>query len=453
MNYFIFKLVISFILLSINLYITCFISTFFIDDFLNHSFSKYFMMVIINLLFYYYLKLLTGRMITSNESYLILKANFYTILTVFGLTFLFKEAESYSRLIIFMFFIINLTIPIFVYVLKRYFMKFKWLREEVFVICDNSGMVQANKWFEQKDNAFGFDIKQIINIDEMSFEDVKDELKNIMETKKYFAAIIDLKEKNNRKVFLFIDLIQHHISRIIVLPKLSKFPFFNGEFISSINHKGIAFHVKNNLLNSVDKRIKASFDYFTSIFLIFIFSPFLIILYFLVFIDTRGKPIFKQRRIGKDGKTFNIYKFRTMVINADEVLQKLLEENPQIKDEWEKEFKLKDDPRITKLGNFLRKTSLDELPQLINVFQGKMSLVGPRPIIEDEIEKYGEYFEYFKLVKPGITGLWQVSGRNDIDYDERVQLDVWYARNWSVELDFIILIKTFVVVILRKGSY
>jgi undecaprenyl-phosphate galactose phosphotransferase len=142
-----------------------------------------------------------------------------------------------------------------------------------------------------------------------------------------------------------------------------------------------------------------------------------------------------------------------MVINSDEVLQELLDNNPEVKGEWEKDFKLKDDPRITKLGNFLRKTSLDELPQLINVLQGKMSLVGPRPIIDKEIPKYGEYFEYFKAVKPGITGLWQVSGRNDIDYDERVQLDVWYVRNWSVDIDFIILIKTIVVVLSRKGSY
>ncbi|HIP58949.1 MAG TPA: undecaprenyl-phosphate galactose phosphotransferase WbaP, partial [Campylobacterales bacterium] len=121
--------------------------------------------------------------------------------------------------------------------------------------------------------------------------------------------------------------------------------------------------------------------------------------------------------------------------------------------EWEREFKLKDDPRITKIGQFLRRTSLDELPQLYNVFQGKMSLVGPRPIIEDEIAKYGEYFDYFTAVKPGITGLWQVSGRNDISYEERVRLDVWYVRNWSMELDIMILVKTAAIVLARKGSY
>jgi len=140
-------------------------------------------------------------------------------------------------------------------------------------------------------------------------------------------------------------------------------------------------------------------------------------------------------------------------MQIDAILEEMLESDPAKKLEWEREFKLKDDPRITKIGQFLRRTSLDELPQLYNVFQGKMSLVGPRPIIEDEIEKYGEYFDYFTAVKPGITGLWQVSGRNDISYEERVRLDVWYVRNWSMELDIMILVKTAAIVLARKGSY
>jgi undecaprenyl-phosphate galactose phosphotransferase len=176
-------------------------------------------------------------------------------------------------------------------------------------------------------------------------------------------------------------------------------------------------------------------------------------LYAVVYVSTGGHPVYKQTRIGKDGTPFKIYKFRTMRTDADAVLEEMLENNPIAKAEWEREFKLKNDPRITKIGQFLRSTSLDELPQLYNVFQGKMSLVGPRPIIEDEIEKYGEFFDYFTAVKPGITGLWQVSGRNDISYEERVRLDVWYVRNWSMELDIMILVKTAAIVVMRKGSY
>ncbi|WP_368031189.1 undecaprenyl-phosphate galactose phosphotransferase WbaP [Arcobacter sp. s6] len=452
MYYLLFMFVLFFVSLVINLFISSFISKFFLVDFLDHGFLKYFFQIFIYMIFYYYFRLLTRRMISSNQAYMILKANFISMMVIFSLTFLLKESDNYSRLSIILFFLINTFIPIYVYIFKRYFLQFSIFRENILVICDNTGQEQVSKWFA-KDNSFGFDIKKVINIETKSIDEIKKEIKSSLLSNDFHAAVIDLSEKKIRKTFFFVDIVQKHISRVVILPKLSKIPMFNGEIINSINHKGMAFFIKNNLLNPVDKRIKTIFDYIVSYSSVLILSPFFILLYCLVYMDTKGKPLFKQRRIGQNGKSFNIYKFRTMVINSDEVLQELLDNNPEIREEWEKDFKLKDDPRITKLGNFLRKTSLDELPQLINVLQGKMSLVGPRPIIDKEIPKYGEYFEYFKAVKPGITGLWQVSGRNDIDYDERVQLDVWYVRNWSVDIDFIILIKTIVVVLSRKGSY
>lgn len=142
-----------------------------------------------------------------------------------------------------------------------------------------------------------------------------------------------------------------------------------------------------------------------------------------------------------------------MCIDAKEKLEKLLDTDPEVRAEWEKDFKLKNDPRITKSGAFLRKTSLDELPQIFNVLKGEMSLVGPRPIIKAEMERYGEYINDYLMVKPGITGMWQVSGRNDIDYTERVLLDSWYVRNWSIWIDLVMLFKTIAVVLFRKGAY
>ncbi|MDP3464192.1 MAG: sugar transferase, partial [Sulfuricurvum sp.] len=209
----------------------------------------------------------------------------------------------------------------------------------------------------------------------------------------------------------------------------------------------------NNLLSVVDQYLKSFFDYTMAMMLVIVFSPLLLLLYSIVFIATKGHPLFQHERIGYQGKRFNVWKFRTMHIDADERLEILLETCIPCREEWDRDFKLKNDPRVTAIGNFLRKTSLDELPQLINVLKGEMSLVGPRPIVEAEIVKYGEYYNYFTAVKPGISGLWQVSGRNDIDYDERVQLDVWYVRNWSIGLDMEILIKTAIVVLGRKGSY
>ena len=142
-----------------------------------------------------------------------------------------------------------------------------------------------------------------------------------------------------------------------------------------------------------------------------------------------------------------------MVTNSKEVLEELLKADPESKAEWDETFKLKNDPRITKIGHFLRKTSLDELPQLFNVLKGEMSLVGPRPIITDELVRYNEQVDYYLLSKPGMTGLWQVSGRSDVDYETRVYLDAWYVKNWSMWNDIAILFKTIAVVVKKDGAY
>jgi Undecaprenyl-phosphate galactose phosphotransferase WbaP len=169
--------------------------------------------------------------------------------------------------------------------------------------------------------------------------------------------------------------------------------------------------------------------------------------------DSPGPVLYAQPRIGQDGKQFQTWKFRSMVANADGILRRYLEDNPAMRDEWERTHKLRDDPRITRVGRFLRRTSLDELPQLWNVLKGEMSLVGPRPIVEAEIPKYGDQFNLYTKVKSGLTGMWQISGRSDTSYQERVQLDSFYVRNWSVWLDLYILFRTIETVVLRKGAY
>ncbi|HDU4731129.1 TPA: sugar transferase [Klebsiella pneumoniae] len=160
-----------------------------------------------------------------------------------------------------------------------------------------------------------------------------------------------------------------------------------------------------------------------------------------------------SERIGKGGKSFKCLKFRSMVINSKEVLDELLASDAEAKREWDATFKLKNDPRVTKIGGFLRRTSLDELPQLFNVLKGEMSLVGPRPIITAELERYNEEVDYYLLSKPGMTGLWQVSGRSDVDYETRVYLDAWYVKNWSMWNDIAILFKTVGVVLKKDGAY
>jgi len=166
-----------------------------------------------------------------------------------------------------------------------------------------------------------------------------------------------------------------------------------------------------------------------------------------------GSPMFKHRRVGRGGVFFDCVKFRTMVTGADRVLQNLLNSDHQIKEEWLRDHKLRDDPRITRFGRFLRRTSLDELPQLWNVLRGEMSLVGPRPVVPDELRRYGRRVPTFLSARPGITGLWQISGRNNTDYRRRVALDVCYVRSRSVILDVYILVKTLRVVFTTRGAY
>ena len=181
--------------------------------------------------------------------------------------------------------------------------------------------------------------------------------------------------------------------------------------------------------------------------------PFLVLIALAIKVESRGPVFFRQSRIGRDGQTIHILKFRTMVRNAEEVLQQYLETNPELREEWKADQKLRNDPRITRVGAWLRRTSLDELPQLWNVLKGEMSLVGPRPIVENEIIRYGSAFASYMRVRPGMTGLWQVSGRNDLSYKQRVHLDRFYICNWSTWLDLLILAKTLPVVLGRKGAY
>lgn len=210
--------------------------------------------------------------------------------------------------------------------------------------------------------------------------------------------------------------------------------------------------IKKSWVTLFNRTLKRIFDIFSSILLLILLSP--LFIYLMIKISRDGGPaIYGHTRVGMAGEKFKCYKFRSMVINSQEVLDNLLTTDPVAKAEWEKDFKLKNDPRITKLGHFIRKTSIDELPQLWNVLKGEMSLVGPRPVTEDELDRYRQYIKYYLAVRPGITGLWQISGRNDISYNERIRLDVRYVITWSFFKDIIILCRTVYVVFFRKGAY
>jgi lipopolysaccharide/colanic/teichoic acid biosynthesis glycosyltransferase len=215
---------------------------------------------------------------------------------------------------------------------------------------------------------------------------------------------------------------------------------------SKAQTKGLSFQLLNG------EFAKRLFDIVFSLSVLILFSPVYLILVLLIAFSSQGPIFYIQERVGKNFKPFNCIKFRTMVTNADEILVQMMETSPHLRQEFESNFKLKHDPRITKIGRFLRMTSLDEFPQFWNVLKGDMSVVGPRPLVAEELPKYGCHIDQILTIRPGITGLWQVSGRNDIPYPRRVQIDLHYAKFRNFWLDLWIVFKTIGVVIMPKNN-
>ena len=257
------------------------------------------------------------------------------------------------------------------------------------------------------------------------------------------ARTPDVKASGVRSALVYFgrDLIEDSSSRLTI----GGCDFRDGELNSPVN----TVHERKSL-GLVGKR---AFDIVFAVSMLTVFAPLLLVLYLVVKFTSNGPGIFRQLRVGKGGELFPCLKFRTMVPDAQERLSKLLESDPDARAEWEETQKLRNDPRITSIGNFLRRTSLDELPQLWNILVGEMSVVGPRPIIEDEVKRYGRSFDYYCAGRPGLTGPWQVSGRNDISYGERVKLDENYVLNRTFIGDFVICLKTVRAVLASQGSY
>ncbi|WP_070107025.1 undecaprenyl-phosphate galactose phosphotransferase WbaP [Burkholderia plantarii] len=247
-------------------------------------------------------------------------------------------------------------------------------------------------------------------------------------------------------------LTQSGIREVTVIAPMRGVPLCGTDVSYFFGHELMMLRVQNNLARFSAKALKRGFDLIAGGILMIMLLPVFALLAALVARDG-GSAFFGHTRIGRNGRKFKCLKFRSMVLDADKVLAELLERDSAARAEWASDFKLRNDVRVTPIGSLLRKTSLDELPQLWNVLRGEMSLVGPRPVVEQEIERYGEDAAYYLLARPGMTGLWQVSGRNDTDYARRVFLDAWYVRNWSLRGDLAILFKTVGVVLHRDGAY
>ena len=265
------------------------------------------------------------------------------------------------------------------------------------------------------------------------------------------TAVFAMQDTEPTLLVKLVDQASTSFRYVMVMPNLGG--IINSAVIARDFAGHFAVEIKHNLLFPWARRTKHVLDLLLTIMGGLVICPLLIAIAILIKIDSPGPVVYSHRRVGAGGKHFRCWKFRTMYTNAEQLLDECLQGNPQLRAEWEQTFKLRDDPRVTRIGRLLRKTSLDELPQLWNVLLGQMSLVGPRPIVDAEIPKYGEVYELYQRIRPGISGFWQVSGRSNTSYSERVKLDAYYVHNWSVWLDLVILARTIGSVILGRGAY
>ncbi|HMF76525.1 MAG TPA: undecaprenyl-phosphate galactose phosphotransferase WbaP [Bryobacteraceae bacterium] len=264
-------------------------------------------------------------------------------------------------------------------------------------------------------------------------------------------AIIAMPQKSNVELRHVIQDYCHGFSHVLLVPD---FPGLCSLGVSACEIGGeVGFELPQRLFHRSAAAIKRGLDLLLAGLVAIAISPLFLIICIAIKATSRGAVFYGQSRYGRKGEIFKALKFRSMAPDADALLAEYLAAHPEHLFEWQRDHKLKDDPRVTRVGKWLRRFSLDELPQILNVLVGQMSLVGPRPIVQAEIKKYGRGYDLYTRVRPGITGLWQVSGRSNTTYDERVALDEYYVRNWSIWLDAYILVRTVKVVITADGAY
>lgn len=357
--------------------------------------------------------------------------------------------------------LIAILVPTFRSITKLILNKLELWQRDTIIIGTQHNAEEAYKAIDSEKN-LGFKTirfigerqsnQQINSIDGLPVSyDSPEKLTHQIDKRMQFIIAVESDQSELRNEWLRHLMLQGY-RYVSVIPTLRGMPVDSTDMSFIFSHEVMIFRVHQSLAKWPSRILKRSFDIFVSLAIIIALSPILLLISRKVKKDG-GPAIYGHERIGKNGVPFKCLKFRSMAVNSKELLAELLASDPTAKAEWDETFKLKNDPRITKIGHLLRRTSMDELPQLFNVLKGEMSLVGPRPIIYEELERYEEQVDYYLMSKPGMTGLWQVSGRSDVDYETRVYFDAWYVKNWSMWNDIAILFKTIGVVLKRDGAY
>lgn len=412
--------------------------------------------------FFAYEGLYTKRFSYWDEIKTIWKAVFFSTLAMFAVLYLGKVGEQVSRTVLVVMSAISIPIlPIFRTNIKRLLVFMGLLKSKVLILgAGKTGRLIFNAL--NRDKNLGLNVVGFLDDDPEKIGKKISGIKihpGVDKAQKYVGrcgiedVIIAMPGCEKNKFISLINKLQHKAHNILLIPDLFGITVLGTNLQHFFQEQTIGLEVKNNLAQPTNILIKKIFDLLASVILLLVFAFPMIIIAILIKTSSKGPAIFSQERRGKNDRPFRCYKFRTMYSDAETRLNNLLVDNEDVRNEWNHHWKLENDPRITGIGQFLRQTSLDELPQIFNVLKGDMSLVGPRPVTKQEIDEY--YKEQAKLcfsVPPGVTGLWQVSGRSSTSYDYRIALDSWYVRNWNLWLDIVILFKTIRVVLKREGA-
>ncbi len=420
----------------------------------------------IALLCFAYERLYTRRLSFWRETKRLITATTLAFILIFAGISLAKLGSEVSRTVLVTAYLICLILlPLNRYLMKLLLTKMGCWQEYILILGADSTARQIaasldQDWY-QGYQVYGFLGKEFkpgetVKIQKHSipiygnFEDAA----RILESTDIQQLIIAAPELSGTQLVSLTHQLQPYTRSILVVPDLCGIPVVGGETEYFFDDQIIAFRTHNNLSSKANIIAKRVFDLSVGGILFLLAIPIMIVLAMMIRIDSPGPAIYAGKRIGRKGKVFRCYKFRTMCMDNDEILEKFLDENPDARVEWQTFAKLRgDDPRLTRVGKALRKLSLDELPQMINVIIGDMSLVGARPYLLREKGQMQQYADTILLAHPGITGLWQVSGRNEVNFEARMQLEEWYVRNWSLWLDISLLFRTIPVVFGKKGAY
>ncbi len=402
-----------------------------LPKFNNTDITQYLWIIVMILFIFIVEKIYFIRYDFWQDTKKVLKGLSYSFLAVFTVISLTKISYDYSRAFILIFFLIcMILIPFFKRISKKILFLFDIFKIKVKVISKSSNYETIHNEIE-RNWYFGF---------------INDDID-------YDMVIISSKKFDTKELQTIIKEYTNKTKDIYVVPYMEHLDFSHTSIVDYSNIRLSAIHIENRLLNYKNIFIKS----ITEKVVVILIFPFVLVIHIVISIliknDSKGSVLFKQKRLGKDSKIFSCYKYRTMYENSGELLNNYLKSNPDEIEYYKTYHKYKNDPRVTKVGNFLRKTSLDEFPQFYNILRGDMNLIGPRPYMIDEKSTIGKLNEEVILkVKPGITGLWQVSGRSELTFSQRVELDTWYIQNWSLWIDFVIFMKTIKVVLLKVGA-